>query len=184
MCLTPNHFNRIQSVRYHTAPLYSNVRTAAMFGYPPLTAFPPSQHNSKTMYSPCAHAPTASCNPKCPCSDHAGPLSMMCVCVCVCVCVTPIHFNQSNVCVCVCVCVMTPQSFKSCSNYEVQLLRPTTKQPNYEFLCSCAPSTGCCGTGLRGTDKHATIGVGVCAPTAPCIPSLYFHASLCRGPLG
>ena len=31
-------------VRYHTAPLYSNVRSAAMFGCPPHAAFPPSQN--------------------------------------------------------------------------------------------------------------------------------------------
>ena len=42
---------------------------------------------------------------------------------------------------CVCVCV-TPKSFKSCSNCEVQQLRPTAERTNHEFLCSCAPSTG------------------------------------------
>ena len=51
----------------------------------------------------------------------------MCVCVCV--------------CVYVCVCV-TPQSFISGSNCEVQQLCPTTNQPNHEFSCSGAPSTG------------------------------------------
>ena len=35
-------FSKSQSVRYHTSPLYSNVRTAAMFGLPPPAAFPPS----------------------------------------------------------------------------------------------------------------------------------------------
>ena len=83
------------------------------------------------------------------------------------------------VCVCVCVCArMTP---KSCSKCVIQLRRPT-KRLNHEFLCSCAPSTGCCRT--EGTDKHATRGGGVCAPTAPCIPSPCFRASLSGGLLG
>ena len=46
-----------------------------------------------------------------------------------------------RVCVCVCVCV-TPKSFKSCSNCEVQHLRRTAKRPNHEFKCTCAPSSG------------------------------------------
>ena len=33
VCVTPNHFNDIQSVCYHTSPLYSIVCTAAMFGF-------------------------------------------------------------------------------------------------------------------------------------------------------
>ena len=48
--------------------------------------------------------------------------SGVCVCVCVCVCM----------CVCVYVC-MTPKSFKSCPNCEVQQLCPTAMQPNREF---------------------------------------------------
>ena len=45
------------------------------------------------------------------------------------------------VCVCVCVCV-TPNSFKSCTNCEVQLPRPTAMRPNHELLSSGAPSSG------------------------------------------
>ena len=70
-------FQQSQSVRYHTAPLYSNVRTAAMFAaYLPNATFPPSQHDTKTMDS--HRAPTAPCNPVC---------VRACVRVCVCVCV-------------------------------------------------------------------------------------------------
>ena len=39
------------------------------------------------------------------------------------------------------VCV-TPKSFKSCSNCEVEQLHPTTMRPNHEFCCPCAPSAG------------------------------------------
>ena len=35
-----------------------------------------------------------------------------------------------------CVCVL-PNQFKSCSNCEVQQLRPTTIRPNHEFQCVC-----------------------------------------------
>ena len=50
MCDAPS-FQQNQSVHYHTSPLYSIVRTAAIFGSPPHAAFPPSQHDMKTMYS-------------------------------------------------------------------------------------------------------------------------------------
>ena len=61
VCVTPILFNKLHSVRSHTAPLYSIVRTAAMFGYPPHAVFPPSQHDRKTMYRVCT--PTAPCIP-------------------------------------------------------------------------------------------------------------------------
>ena len=38
VCVMPNLFNNIQSVHYHTSPLYSNVCTAAMFGFWPFLA--------------------------------------------------------------------------------------------------------------------------------------------------
>ena len=59
--MTPILFSQINSVRYNTAPLYSNVRTAAMFGLSSSGAFPLSRHDSKAMYRECI--PTAPHNP-------------------------------------------------------------------------------------------------------------------------
>ena len=113
-------FQQSQSVRYHTAPLYSNVRTAAMFGRPPPAAFPPSLHNTKTTYSRSV-PPTAPCIPIClllprcrgplvgePATAHGDGVTGMvllvrgsqkqcpCVCVCVCVCVCDAQTNLKS----------------------------------------------------------------------------------------
>ena len=67
-------FSKSQSVRYHTSPLYSNVRTATMFGRPPPAAFPPSRHDTKTIYSHSV-SPTVPCSPICLLRAlHRGPL--------------------------------------------------------------------------------------------------------------
>ena len=67
-------FSKSQSVCYHTSPLYSNVRTEAMFGCPPPAAFPPSRLNTKTIYS-LSVPPTAPCSPICLLHAlHRGPV--------------------------------------------------------------------------------------------------------------
>ena len=67
-----------------------------------------------------------------------------------CVCVCAVGWR-----VCMCVCV-TPKSFKSCSNCEVQQIRPTTKRPNHEFLSSCVSSSGVCANcSAAGVVFHA-----------------------------
>ena len=45
LCVTPNHFNQCNSVRYDTSLLYSSVRT-------PSAAFPPSQHDIPLAFLP------------------------------------------------------------------------------------------------------------------------------------
>ena len=119
VCVTPNHFNKSKAftIIHH---IYSSVCTAAMFLLH--AAIPPSRHNSKAMDMGCiptvrpplshAHAPGA----RAPMGElalsaqrlgnrlggyHAVLLLTAVLCVCVCVCVTP-------------------KSFKSCSNCEVQ----------------------------------------------------------------
>ena len=67
----PIMFCKIHSVRYHTAPLYSNVRTAAMFGFSTPRGLSSTAARHKDYVQP-----SCACIPECPC---------MCVCVCVCV---------------------------------------------------------------------------------------------------
>ena len=59
-----------------------------------------------------------------------------CVSVCVCVCVCARARLRLRLRVRVraraCVCV-TPKSFTTCTNCEVQLLSPTSKRPNHKF---------------------------------------------------
>ena len=93
----------------------------------------------------------------------------VCVCVCACVCVC--------LCVCVCVCV-TPKSFKSCTNCEVQLLRPTLCDRTM-CLDVSAPRRRAFGKWVEGTGKHVAGGGGVRAPTASCIRYPCFCVSLC-----
>ena len=92
MCVRRPIIQQIQSVRYHTSPLYSNVRTAGMFGCPLLAAFPPSLHNTKTM---CVCGGGGGCHIKEE-DLHGSTGCCIAVCVCVCVCVPPNFFNQSN----------------------------------------------------------------------------------------
>ena len=98
--------------------------------------------------------------------------------------------QNAGVCLCVCVCVcVTPKSFKSCSNCEVQQLCPTTDRPNHEFLCSGAPSAGVRNQVENSTHNMQQEGVAsvllphpaspVRASVLPCVEAPMSESTVC-----
>ena len=70
VCVTPNHFNNIIAfaIIHHLSTAMFALQQCLVFR--PVAAFPPSQHDIKTMYR--FHAPTAPGIPACPCADPSA----------------------------------------------------------------------------------------------------------------